>query len=282
MFERLLRLFVDLAFLHLPDGEAISNSPAYVLQNSKEYQMYSKFIRTIQIAIILVLGICAEAHSDIVSIELSGTIKTFFYVPFDSSVQIGTSYSASFYIDTNAHYTPGSSPTGFQFMYDETSVMRGMTLSFGDYKIHPVDPSGTYNELAGSVNGQVLMTPGPNRPDDNLYLRSYYEGGSGLINAYSLVTLYSTPNTALTMPGLPPSGPGMNDIRQWNYSTEFYFDAMGVDGNRHIWDGNVTSISTTVTSVPEPGVLMLLASATVGTFLLARRRRTKNNTLSYL
>ena len=219
---------------------------------------------------------CAQcAFGGIVTISAEGRIKGMFDAAFDHSVQAGIRFSATFRIDTSA-YVEAVNGVDRTFGYHDEIGADGVSLVFGNYSFLPNAAfPNAYNRLAGAVNGVVPSKPGPGIAVDNLYVTSLSGGGNGFVRIYALMTLFSDPYAALSGSGIPPSGPGLNDIGKWNRGTEFYFEAWNAQGNRSIWDGEVDSIHTAAVATPEGRTLTFAfvgLAAWIGRTIASRRR----------
>lgn len=188
----------------------------------------------------------AAGSAATITVTFTGTVD--FVSPSISSgpFEAGDPISGSFQIDST---TPDGEADPDEGSYE--GAISNLTLSFGDY-------DGT-----GSGENELHMRNGAGFNVDNFFVSSDFTGPdvAGFPPFHFLVNLGDSENTVFTSDEIPTSL-DLADFEIANVILGF------LDGN------NVPSVETSITSltytVPEPGVLVLLA---LGALVNARRRR---------
>ncbi|HZP80594.1 MAG TPA: hypothetical protein VFB21_03055 [Chthonomonadaceae bacterium] len=201
---------------------------------------------------VCIVALSHPALAQVYSITITGRIGQFYQdaseddsQAFDSTIHIGTRYTATFAVDQNTPFIPGAF---WGAGYLDSSPAAEARVTFGDY-ITTLDTGHPWHQTALYIAHSWI---------DALTLAGYYGAGSGLSNVQVKATLESPGSQAFTsVDHLPLTGPGLTDINRWTYRN-FEFAAFVPSYGLARFEGSIDSI--TDSAVSEPDTLALVGS----------------------
>ncbi|MEO7716707.1 MAG: PEP-CTERM sorting domain-containing protein [Capsulimonas sp.] len=202
------------------------------------------------------------------SFTVSGVITSDSDLAAFGGAHIGDVFTSTFTLNTSMPFTA----SGGYREYESFSSLDGATVTFSGFTVTPdaLLPQDQYLLARNEINaGGVFVDP-----HDAIFTQSSNASGSGLTDAYSSIDLSSAPgHDPLFATTLPLTGPGLNDISQWDVHN-FTFYATNASNNQvGYFTGDITAISSAAPAVPEPSQSAAIVLGVVCLAVCAVRRR---------